>query len=395
MYTRRKLLRQCSAAVAGVALPAPSAEMELVRLDGSRIRPGEVDRHVTSLMRAAKIPGLCVAVFNRGKTIYIHAFGLRDVQESKAMTVDTVMYGASFTKSAFAYMFMQLVEENVFDLDKPVSRYLPKPLPEYDKYRDLAADPRYMKITSRIILDHTTGFPNYRALNNDGKLDIKFDPGTQYSYSGEGMNLLGFVVEQVTGKPVTELMKVRVFDRFHMNRTSMTWQPEFESNYAIGYDERQRPLGHQKRKSARAAGSMDTTISDFAKFIEGVFARRGLSRTSWDTMLSPQVRIYSKHQFPTPSKETTHQNDGIQLSYGLGWGLFQSPYGRAYFKEGHDDGWENHFVCFDHNQTGVVLMSNSSNGDSIFKDLLAFLIGDTFTPWEWEGYIPYNRRPVG
>lgn len=364
----------------------------MLRLDGSRVRSRDIDQHVAQLMRAAKIPGLCVAVLNRGQTVYLRAFGLRNVEESKAMTVDTVMYGASFTKSAFAYMFMQLAEENIFDLDKPVYRYLAKPLTDYDKYRDLAADDRYKKITSRMCLDHTTGFPNFRALNDDGKLDIKFDPGGQYSYSGEGMNLLGFVVEQVTGKPLADLMKLRVFDRFQMRRTGMTWQPEFESNYAIGYDERQRPLGHERRKSARAAGSMDTTISDFSRFIEGVFARRGLSRTSWETMLSPQVRIYSRHQFPTPSKETTHQNDARQLSYGLGWGLFKSPYGRAYFKEGHDDGWENHLVCFDHNQTGVILMSNSSNGDSIFKDLLEYLIGDTFTPWEWEGYIPFGQR---
>ena len=86
------------------------------------------------------------------------------------------------------------------------------------------------------------------------------------------------------------------------------------------------------------------------------------------------------------------QNDGIQLSYGLGLGIFQTPYGKAYFKEGRDDGWENHFVAFDHNQTALVLMSNSSNADGTFKELLSFLIGDTFTPWEWEGYIPYDRR---
>ena len=59
-------------------------------------------------------------------------------------------------------------------------------------------------------------------------------------------------------------------------------------------------------------------------------------------------------------------------------------------KEGHDDGWENHAVVFPEKRIALVLMSNSSNGDSIFKELLETLIKDTYTPWKWEGYVPYN-----
>src|SRR5258708_2284597 len=95
--------------------------------------------------------------------------------------------------------------------------------------------------------------------------------------------------------------------------------------------------------------------------LRGEYRIQGLPKKSWDTIFAHQIRIHSKRQFPTLSSETTSQNDSIQLSYGLGWGVFQCPYGKAYFKEGHDDGWENHSVCFDHNQTGVILMSNSSN----------------------------------
>ena len=107
-------------------------------------------------------------------------------------------------------------------------------------------------------------------------------------------------------------------------------------------------------------------------------------------MLTPQIQIYSKQQFPTPSVETTDENRAIQLTYGLGWGLLNTPYGKAYFKEGHDDGWENHAVVFPSKKIAVVLMANSSNGDSIFKELLEVLIKDKFTPWKWEGYIPYD-----
>ena len=64
-------------------------------------------------------------------------------------------------------------------------------------------------------------------------------------------------------------------------------------------------------------------------------------------MLSPQVRIKTKHEFPSLNTEMTTDNDAIRLSYGLGWGLYWTPYGKAFFKEGHDEGWRHYAVCFD------------------------------------------------
>lgn len=185
-------------------------------------------------------------------------------------------------------------------------------------------------------------------------------------------------------------MRDRIFKPFGMTRTSMTWEEQFKDDLAIGYDEKQQPLGHKQRTSARAAGSMDTTISDFARFMGAVMQGKGITKRMKEVMLTPQVQINSKTQFPTFSPETTDENSSIKLAYGLGWGLFQTPYGKAYFKEGHDDGWENHAVAFPDKQIAIVLMSNSSNGDSIFKVLLEALLKDEYTPWKWEGYTPYN-----
>jgi CubicO group peptidase (beta-lactamase class C family) len=271
-----------------------------------------------------------------------------------------------------------------------VHQYLEKPLPEYEKYQDLKSDEGYKLITARMLLSHTAGFPNWRWFNTDEKLDIKFTPGSKYSYSGEGISLLQFVVEAITKKSVGDMMRDRIFKPFGMTRTSMTWEKPFEDNYAIGYNEKEQPLGHRKRTHAGAAGSMDTTITDYARFMEAVMQDKGVTKQGKELMLTPQVQIYSKTQFPTPSVETTDENRAIQLSYGLGWGLFQTPYGKAYFKEGHDDGWENHSVVFPDKKIAVVLMANSSNGDSIFKELLETLIKDRSTPWKWEGYLPYN-----
>ncbi len=170
------------------------------RLDGSSITAAEIDKSVERLMKAAHVTGLDIAILNDSQVVYVKSFGWRDREQSLPLTERTVMYGASFTKAVFAYLVMQLVQEGTLDLDKPINSYLPKPLAEYDKYKDLATDARYKTITARMLLSHTSGFPNFRWINPDKKLDIKFTPGTQYSYSGEGINLLQFAIEELTQK---------------------------------------------------------------------------------------------------------------------------------------------------------------------------------------------------
>ena len=110
-------------------------------------------------------------------------------------------------------------------------------------------------------------------------------------------------------------------------------------------------------------------------------------------MLSPQIQIASKHQFPTLENASTDANRTIRLSYGLGWGLYWCPYGEAFFKEGHDNGFRNYAVVFEKPKDGILILTNSSNGEGIFKELLETLLHDTFTPIEWEGFTPYNELP--
>ena len=109
-------------------------------------------------------------------------------------------------------------------------------------------------------------------------------------------------------------------------------------------------------------------------------------------MIEPQIETTSKHQFPTISDETTDENKVINLSYGLGWGLLKCKYGRAFFKEGHDDGWQHYTINFIDKGISIIIMTNSDNSESIFKELLEKIIGDTFTPWQWECNTPYDAK---
>jgi CubicO group peptidase (beta-lactamase class C family) len=367
------------------------------RLDGVELAPERVAAIVERLIAAGKVTGIGVAVINDNALVYRRAFGYANVDTKRALAEDTVMYAASFTKAMFAFLVMQLVDDGVIDLDTPIERYLPKPLPSYEDYADLAGDERWRAITPRMLLAHTAGFSNWRFIDADGnfdeagKLELRRAPGTRYGYSGEGITLLQFVLEEGLGLDVEALMQTRVFDRFDMTRTAMRWRDDFLPNLANGYDEAGANLGHNKRESVRAAGSADSDLIGMSRFLQAMLQGAARGDAGIKDMWSPQVRITGQHQFPVSASEIdSDRDDGIQLSYGLGWGVMTTPYGRAAFKAGHIEGWENYMIAYPGTGTGLVIMTNSSNGESIFKALLAELIADRWTPWEWNRYTPYD-----
>ncbi len=380
------------------AAPSPNAERRITRLDGSTITQQQVDATVNQLLEAAHVTGAGIAVFEDGRIAYLKAYGLRDTEKRLRLTPDSVMTSASLSKAAFATVVLRLVQQHKLDLDKPVYQYLPKPLPEYPQYADLSGDVRYKKITLRMLLSHTSGFPNWRAFEDDHTLKIHFEPGTRYAYSGEGIELAQLVVEAVAHEPLTALMERELFAPVGMTRTSMVWEPRFESDFANGYDEYGRSLGPEKRTRPNAAGSMQTTLDDYATFLTAVMQGKLLDAKMSAEMLRPQIAIRSAHQFPSLATETTAANDPIHLSYGLGWGLYSSAYGRAFFKEGHDEGWRHLALCFEgsgakNKGAGILIMTNSSNGEGIFKPLLDALLGPTQFPFKWEQYTPYSDLP--
>ncbi|MEO7168339.1 MAG: serine hydrolase domain-containing protein [Spartobacteria bacterium] len=369
-------------------------KVEIHRLDGTKLTEAQIDAEVARLMKAREVPGLALALIEDGQPVFVKSYGFANVEKKQPLERDTIMYGASLTKLAFAYTVLQLVDEKVVDLDRSIAQDLPKPLPEYQKYAELAGDERWRKLTPRILLDHTSGFPNFRFMNANGKLDFKFDPGTRYAYSGEGINLLQFVLEAGLGLDLGKEMSKRVFDRFGMKRTSMTWRDDFAPNVADGYDEGGKREPHDQRGAVRAAGSMDTTIADYAKFLAGFLRGDGISIEARAEMLRPQIAIRSAHQFPPLDSAENSANAEIELSAGLGCVLFRSPAGPAFYKGGHNEWTDNLAIGLPGKKRGLLLMSNSILAETIYPALVHFLWGETNLPWWWEYSVPGLPPPV-
>ncbi|MFL9485203.1 serine hydrolase domain-containing protein [Chitinophagaceae bacterium LWZ2-11] len=362
------------------------------RINNTSISSKTLTDKITRLMDTAKVTGMAVSVFNNNKPVYTKAFGYANDSTLTKMDTGTVFWACSFSKAVFGYFVMKMVDKKIINLDTPLVHYLPKALPDYTftkktrGYKDIKDDKRYEQITARMCLDHTTGFPNYRGFEADGKLRIKFDPGTRYSYSGEGLYLLQFVLEQITGKDFETLAQEEVFRPLNMTHSSYVWQTSFNSNHCIGHDTLQKPYEFDERTTPHAAGSMYTNITDFSLFIAALLQKPAFI----NEMFKPQIPILSAKQFGPLSLVDDKTPQTTNLFYGLSVGLLKTPYGIAFFKEGHSEGWGHYSIAFPDKGIAIIIMTNSDNGERIFKELLATAIGDVYTPWYWENYTPYK-----
>lgn len=374
-------------------------DKSITRLDGSKITTAEIDETVKRLIDTANVHGLNLAILNNNEVAYIKSYGFKNKPANALLDTSTVVYGASFSKAVFGYLIMKLVEEKLVELDKPLYKYLKKPIPDYEYFSDLKNDDRWKLITARMCLSHTTGLPNVRwfhpatdAMDSLGVIKIYFTPGQKYAYSGEGFKLLQMVVEEITSKNIDELAREKIFKPSGMTRTGYIWHDSFgDDNVAVGHMDNGEIDKKRKRTEPVAGGSIVTTIADYARFIKYVMQQKGLGKKMYSEMLSPQIAIHSKTQFPPMTNETTTENDAIHLSYGLGWGLLTCRYGKAFFKEGNGGAWKNYNINFPDKGTSIIIMTNSENGEKIFQELLETLLGDTCIPWRWQNYIPYNH----
>jgi CubicO group peptidase (beta-lactamase class C family) len=374
------------AVIASLALSLSSASAQMVPTQQA------TDAFAARAMAGTGAKGLALAVIDDGKVLYVRSYGVRNAA-GDPLDTNTIMYGASLTKAVFAYYVMQLVEEGKFTLDTPIDKILPKALPDYtdpqieDKYArwsDLKGDERWRKLTPRILLAHGSGFSNFGFLEPDGKLKFHFEPGARYGYSGDGIILLQFVIEQAFGIDIGKEMTARIFARLGMKNTDLMWRADFAKNLADGFDSAGKVEPHDERSKPRAAGSMDTTIEDMAKFAAAYVSGQGLSTSSRAELTKAQIAITTKTQFPSLQAELPPDQRRKDLAAGLGVIAFEGPQGRGFYKGGHNDTTGNSWVCVETRKRCVVLLANDVRAEAAFPALVRFILGETGVPYDWE-----------
>lgn len=338
--------------------------------------PATIDRFITQLMDSARVPGLSIALIRDNQVRYSQGYGLTKADSTQRVTAETVFDAASLSKPVFAYAVLQLVDEGRLDLDKP--------LYEYGPYPDIAADERYQKITARMVLSHRTGFPNWRKNRQSGQLSLLFTPGERFSYSGEGFVYLQKVVEKITGRPLNELMTERVFKPLRMTRSSYVWTPTFDANFALPHDQSGKPEAKEKPERANVAYSLQTTADDYARFVLAILTAKGLRPNTVDQMLTRQARL--------PKKLFGEDTLSPNLSWGLGFGLENTPTGDYCWHWG-DNGSYKCYVTADRKRgNAVVYFTNSANGLSVNEEITRRFLGGEHPAPAFLGYASYKKN---
>lgn len=343
------------------------------------------DPEIQRVMRREGVVGLAMAGIEDGKVAKLRQFGQRNAALNLPMTDDTVLGARSLTQAAVAYLALLLADEGKLDLDAPLSRLLPRPLPSYREkpfdYADLEGDARWRDLTPRILLRHTGGFADHRWYEPDARLRIHFDPGSAYAQSSEGYALLQLVLERGLGLDIEREMRRRVFERLDMRRTSLHWRPEFARTMADGYGFDGSVQPHVPYYRLRAAVSMDTTIADAARLMAAIVRGEGLSPSTRAALTGAAAPVDSAHEYPAldPARAAWPQG----LAAGLGVLVFRENEGAAWFKVSQDDYGANLVLCRETRQKCLLLMSNDVRAERLFPELARLALGETALPWKW------------
>jgi CubicO group peptidase (beta-lactamase class C family) len=337
-----------------------------------------LERDIPVLMEKAGVPGLSIAVIRGGETTWMGNFGVRNEETKKQVTKDTRFNVGSLSKPVFAYGVLKLVDAGKLKLDEPLAPYLPKEFTE--------GDLRFNQITARLVLSHRTGFPNWPG---DGKpLTIHFTPGERFSYSGAGIVLLQKAVEKITGRPLNDYMQEAVFGPLGMKHSSYLWNPAFENEVAVGYSVAGAPADLAKAGQANAAASLNTTAEDYAIFLDAVLQGKGLRPATLREMETPQIAVDPSCTNCIEDKPSGKLSTAI--FWGLGFGIEKTAEGESLWHWGDNGVFKSFFVVRPATKSGVVYLTNSENGLSIGRRILAETLGGEQPAFDWLKYDNYD-----
>jgi CubicO group peptidase (beta-lactamase class C family) len=340
-----------------------------------------LNRDLPPLMQEADIPGLSIALIENGRTTWLRSFGTVDPATHAPVTDDTQFSAASLSKPVFTYAVLKLVNQGKLDLDTPLTHYWPNATPYPVSPPN---DPRLQQITARIVLSHRTGFPNWRP---DGKpLSIDFAPGSRFSYSGEGFVYLQRTVERIEGKPLNQIMQELVFLPLGMNDSTYVSQPG--PKVTPGYSPALKPRGPIESKDGNAAASLLTNAHDYALFVEAILSGRGLKPATLQQMETPQIAVdpACTNCIGRPAPTTLSS----EIFWGLGWGIELTSTGKYLWHWGDNPNYKA-FVSIDLNhRNAVIVFTNSQNGLSIARNIVADAIGGDHPVFHWHHYDAYD-----
>ncbi len=324
-----------------------------------------LDSLVPELIETHSVPGVSIVGIENRRIAWHRQYGLRRADSPEKVERDTVFEACSMSKTPLAYLTMKLVERGKLDLDTPLVEYLDKPY--------LNDQPLHKKITARMVLSHTTGFPNWRkgGWRSGGPLLVEFEPGSKFGYSGEGFLYLQRVVEHMTGVPLEEYVQRELFQPLDLTISSYEWQDRYETMAAVGHDKKGEPRPDRRHfERANAGYSLYCSPHEYAQYLVEILnldrsAAHSLSTATLSAMFTPTTEAVGRK----PVKRTCELTSA-KVYFGLGWSMNETESGPRIYHAGAN-GSTAGFRCYSQFDpaagTGLVIMTNGANGKEVWQ----------------------------
>ena len=347
----------------------------------------KVDTFIKEQLNKKNIAGAVVLVSHNGKTIMHSAYGHQDLDDNKVMNTSSIFRIYSMTKPVTSLAAMMLVERDSIALDDPIEMYIPE-LKSLMVLEGKELIKSKTKITVRDLLRHTSGFAygiglgtskvdklydknhplfvsnNEQMVQRLSKLPLQNNPGEKYNYS-ISVDVLGCIIERVSGKRLSEFFNENIFEPLEMNDTYFklpeTKVNRFCSHYEKGLKLKESYKSTRYTKDGRQSGGggLVSTSSDYLKFCT-LLLNKGVYNN--DTLISSSI-IAEMISNQLPEGEGVYKvNNDVGIGFGFGFMVYLKEWG----KQGHlgDYGWNGagstHFYISPKEDLIVIIMSQKA-----------------------------------
>jgi len=313
----------------------------------------DIDNLITQWQQELNVPNVGMGIIDNGKIIKTKVYG---TTHNGTEVPDNMLFNiASVTKVVFTALALKLIENGELSLDEPLHPDFVDP--------DIIDDPRHQKLTPYTLLSQQSGFSNnWRWDHPTEKLVFTTEPGTEYNYSGEGMEYLRNAIESRFDKTLSQLSDSLIFEPLSMDDTRHHWDGKEDiDRFSLAYDTQGRPHDIDDHSTEdNAADDLITTASDLTKF--GIYILNQIAKG-----ISPYTDMTTTQTAISPN-----------LNQGLGWRMVNDLSNGEYAIQhgGNDIGVAAIIVLLPQSKRGVIVLTNGDNGALICNNIIRAALPD-------------------
>jgi CubicO group peptidase (beta-lactamase class C family) len=331
----------------------------------------KIEQYMQATLKVDHFMG-AILVAQHGKIIVSQGYGMADVKAGIPNAPDTKFRIASVTKEFTAMAILELQARGKLNIQDPVCKYVP------DCPKDWAPITIYNLLTHTSGIPNLTSFPNYRTIEAEQltptqlladfeNKPLNFAPGSKFSYSNSGYNVLGYIIERVSGESYAKFIEKNIFGPLNMTDSGYDSSHPTAKNHAQGYKyspSGYEPAGFVNMSVPFSAGALYSTVLDLYKWDQAVDAGKLIPKDLMDEMLTGHVA----------------EAGSGSAKYGFGWWISTEFGHKVIWHGGGLEGFTSLNSWFPDSDAYVIVLDNVTSLEvkGIGRDLAAILFGQKY-----------------